>query len=109
VSKNSGTKIVYVKTGKRKRFACQRGRDEMPFEPDKKMRKRFQIAYVNSSRSHVAAHPLHRSAAGVQRVEITEDGGYKLEPGHADDGHCSTDEGEQVTGHSSVDNSSDGV
>jgi hypothetical protein len=105
VRKNSGTKVVHVKTGKRKRSACKRGKDEMLFEPDRKMRRR----YVNNSRSLVAACPQHVSAAGVQRVEITEGGGYRLElAGHADDGHCSADEGEQVAGHSSVDNINDG-
>jgi hypothetical protein len=81
----------------------------MLFEPDGKVRKRFQIVYVNSSRSHVAACPLHRSAAGVQKVGITESRGYELGlAGHTDDEHCSVDEGEQVTGHLSMDNSSDG-
>jgi hypothetical protein len=50
---------------------------------------------------------LHRN-----QLKISDGRGYELEPtGHADDGHASADEGEQVAGHSSassVDNSSDG-
>jgi PHD and RING finger domain-containing protein 1 len=63
---------------------------------------------VNSS-SSVADCPPHRLAAGVQKVEISDGRGHKLEQaGHADDEHGSVDVGEQVTGHLCVDNSRDG-
>jgi hypothetical protein len=55
------------------------------------------------SNSSVAASPPLISAVGLPKFEIVKE----LEPaGHADDEHDSVDEGEQVAGHSSVDNSS---
>jgi hypothetical protein len=54
----------------------------MSFELDRKVRKWFKIACVNirsSSKNRVAACPLHRSAAGVQKVEISGGKSYKVE------------------------------
>jgi predicted secreted protein len=75
MSKGSDTKNVCGETGKRKRRACRRDNDEMQFEPDRKLRKRFQRAYVTSS-SSFADCPPHRSAAGAQKVEIIDGRGY---------------------------------
>jgi hypothetical protein len=62
-----------------------------------------------SSRNSVAGRPLRGSAAGVQKVEISGGRGNELGPaGHADDEHGNGDEGEQVSGYSSVGSYSDG-
>jgi hypothetical protein len=140
MSEINNTESVYAKAGKRKRSTHQQN-DEIPFEPNRKVRKKFQIVHVKSSnrssvtdcplegsaassssvedcpprrptatsRSSVAGHPLHESAAGVQKVEISDSRGNELEPvDHADDEHGSVDEDEKVTGHSSMESSSDG-
>jgi hypothetical protein len=91
---------MYRKTEKKK-SVCRRDTDEIPFE----RRKNFQTDYGNSSSSTVAAHPPHRSAVGLPKFETVN----QLVPaGHADDAQNSVDECEEVAGHSSVDNSSDG-
>jgi hypothetical protein len=50
MSEISDTKSVYAKTGKRKRSARRRDSDEIPIEPDRKVRKRFEIVYVKKKR-----------------------------------------------------------
>jgi hypothetical protein len=62
MSEISDTKSVYGRTGKRKRSARRRDSDEIPFEPERKVRKRFQIVSVKRSSSSVADCPPHRPA-----------------------------------------------
>jgi hypothetical protein len=67
------------------------------------MRSRSSRNRRRCSNSSVAASPPLISAVGLPKFEIVNE----LEPaGHADDEHARVDEGEQVAGHSSVDNSS---
>jgi hypothetical protein len=72
MSEISDTRSVYGRTGKRKRFARRRDSDEIPFEPERKVRKRFQTVSVKRSgsrnRSSVAGRPLEESAASRSSV-----------------------------------------
>jgi hypothetical protein len=95
MSEISDTNAVYGKTGSA--ASSSSVRDCPPHRP------------AASNRNIVAGRPLEGSAAGEHKVEISDGRGNESEPaGHADDEPGIVDEGEQVTGHSSVDSSSDG-
>jgi PHD and RING finger domain-containing protein 1 len=127
MSEISDSRSVYGRTGKRKISACRLDSDEIPFQPDRKVRKKSRRVYVkkSSSRSSVAGRPPHRpaarrrsivtdcllqgSAAGEQKGETSDGKSNELEPaGRANDEQGNVNEGEQVAGHLSVDSNNDG-
>jgi hypothetical protein len=63
---------VYGKTGKRKRSACQRDNDEIPFEPDRKVRKSFKLLmYKKAAEEAVLLTALYTDRLQAVAVLLT--------------------------------------
>ena len=103
------TNIMERNTANRKRNASSQENKEMPSAPARKMRRLDTTDVKSSRRRDSARRPLHGSAAREKTDQITECRGCQVEPErHADHRHRSAHEGEQVTQHYLVANSSDG-